>query len=424
MTNHDPNSAPGNQQQDESLSATGMFLRAFDKPAAEQSGEKEAPGTAAPSSWNEDKSAGVQHPPAARDLPKSSGGGGEFTQMFQTLGSRPSPAEPEAAKPNSPAPLPRPSAPAESAPGEFTRIFSSGGSAAAGGSTQRSGASPAPSSRSKGFSTPGVSESASAGGSFTQFFKAAPSTPKASQPVAAEPVMSESAWKAEPAFKPAEKQPGADAPSGSVTSILSSLASPSTGTSAPRETEPVAYRPSTGNAPPAASSAPAASGGDAGGVTRLIKRLAQEPTAAPPPAPVAPVIVPGQEPSEFTRMISKIGGGASPQPLADHAEPMVAAPAAGPAVSVQVQAPQVPQVPPVAPIAPVGTPKVSAQVSVAHPQPPVIPQAPKIAPPQPPALAIAPPKSKLEAMVPMLLVINTFLLLIVLVVLIFLIKAK
>ena len=42
----------------------------------------------------------------------------------------------------------------------------------------------------------------------------------------------------------------------------------------------------------------------------------------------------------------------------------------------------------------------------------------------PPMPALAPPKSKLEAMVPILLVINTFLLLILLVVVIFLIKAR
>ena len=38
--------------------------------------------------------------------------------------------------------------------------------------------------------------------------------------------------------------------------------------------------------------------------------------------------------------------------------------------------------------------------------------------------ALAPPKSRLESMVPILLVINTFLLVLLLVVVIFLIKAK
>jgi hypothetical protein len=47
---------------------------------------------------------------------------------------------------------------------------------------------------------------------------------------------------------------------------------------------------------------------------------------------------------------------------------------------------------------------------------------PKIAPP--PAPAFAAPKSKLEAMVPILLVINTFLLVVLLVVVIFALKAK
>jgi hypothetical protein len=44
--------------------------------------------------------------------------------------------------------------------------------------------------------------------------------------------------------------------------------------------------------------------------------------------------------------------------------------------------------------------------------------------PLPPVPALAPPKGKLEAMVPILLVINTFLLLLLLMVVIFLIKAK
>jgi hypothetical protein len=44
--------------------------------------------------------------------------------------------------------------------------------------------------------------------------------------------------------------------------------------------------------------------------------------------------------------------------------------------------------------------------------------------PLPPLPALAAPKSKLEAMVPILLVINTFLLLLLLMVVIFLIKSK
>lgn len=50
---------------------------------------------------------------------------------------------------------------------------------------------------------------------------------------------------------------------------------------------------------------------------------------------------------------------------------------------------------------------------------------PAVPKPAPPALApMASPKSKLEAMVPILLVINTFLLVLLLVVVIFLIKAR
>jgi hypothetical protein len=55
-------------------------------------------------------------------------------------------------------------------------------------------------------------------------------------------------------------------------------------------------------------------------------------------------------------------------------------------------------------------------------QPPVVP-APHL-PPMPAPPAVGAPKGKLEALVPMLLVVNTFLLVTILVVMIFLIKAK
>lgn len=431
MANNDPSSSSGNQNQDESLSATGMFLRAFDKQTDEPASEKEVAGAASASKLNDAGSPGVAGiSPSQAATQKPGSGGGEFTQMFQTLGGKPSATEGDASRPSSPAVPPKQSSSPDATAGEFTRILSGSGSGSSGGASQRPGASPVPASRSKGFSTPGSTESASAGGSFTQFFKATPAAPKPMPPVSAEPVTADSAWKPEPAFKPAETTPSANAPSGSVTSILSSLASPSRETSSPRESEPVAYRATPSPSSPPTNTVPAASGGDAGGVTRLIKKLAQEPVAAPPPPPSAPVVVASSEPSEFTRMISKIGGGANPQAGVDLPAAPAPAAAAAPAVSVQFQAPAMPQaphIPPVAPVAPVaaaGTPKVSAQVAVAHPQAPVLPPAPKIAPPPAPALAIGPPKSKLEALVPMLLVINTFLLLIVLVVLIFLIKAK
>jgi hypothetical protein len=45
-------------------------------------------------------------------------------------------------------------------------------------------------------------------------------------------------------------------------------------------------------------------------------------------------------------------------------------------------------------------------------------------PPTPAPLAVAAPKGKLEALVPILLVVNTFLLVVILVVMIFLIKSR
>lgn len=429
MTNRDSNSSPGSQEQNESVSATGMFLRAYDKEASEKPGEKEASGSASASVANAGKDPGFPASYAAQSAThKSSSGGGEFTQFFQTLESKPPAVEGEAGRAIAQATPAKQNTSSEAAPGEFTRSFSGGGNASSGGAAQKANVSPVPASRSKGFSTPGVTESASAGGSFTQFFKATPAAPRPAPPVSAEPVVTESAWKPEPNFKPAETQPSASVQGGgSVTSILSSLASPSRDTGSPREPEPVAYRATSVSSAPPAATTPPTGGGDAGGVTRLIKKLAQEQVAAPPPPPVAQEVAPSQEPSEFTRMISKIGGAASPRMTVEQPEAVAPAAASGPVLSVQVQAPQMPQVQPVAPVAlagSAGAPRVSAQVSAPQLQSPVIPVAPKIAPPQPPALAIAPPKSKLEAMVPMLLVINTFLLLIVLVVLIFLIKAR
>lgn len=64
----------------------------------------------------------------------------------------------------------------------------------------------------------------------------------------------------------------------------------------------------------------------------------------------------------------------------------------------------------------------------AAPPPPAF-QAPKFEPPKPAAPAIAPPafaapKSKLEEMVPILLVVNTFLLIVLIVLVAFALKAR
>jgi hypothetical protein len=288
----------------------------------------------------------------------------------------------------------------------------------------------------KGFSTPGVSDSASAEGSFTQFFKAAPSTPAAaSTPFA--PVQSyrpppppppqETPWQHEPEFA-APTKPADSTPSQSVTGLMSALSSPGGPSSGPRQPEVAPYRPepmpSYTPAPPQEPSSI-----DSGSVTKLIQRLSQVQREAPPEprmpiaseAPkTANVNAPLGEPGEFTRMISgdtvkaALGGAAVPaQPAPAAAAPP---PAAMPHLAVPAVAP-----PTIAP--PTITPPTVTGGGVHAPKV----EPPKIAPPKitPPALpALAAPKSKLEGMVPILLVVNTFLLVVLLVVVIFALKAK
>jgi hypothetical protein len=64
-----------------------------------------------------------------------------------------------------------------------------------------------------------------------------------------------------------------------------------------------------------------------------------------------------------------------------------------------------------------------AAPKLAAPPPPAF-QAPKFEPPKPAAPALAVPKSKLEEMVPILLVVNTFLLIVLIVLVAFALKAR
>jgi hypothetical protein len=124
MTMNDFNPGPEPHEQGESLSATGMFLRALESNSAPPQQPAEA---------NVAKPAAPQAAPAVSG--PSSSGPGEFTQMFQALNpahgsnqappSIPVPPVPSAPASSAPANPPS-SAPAPSAgpgPGEFTRIF-------------------------------------------------------------------------------------------------------------------------------------------------------------------------------------------------------------------------------------------------------------------------------------------------------------
>ncbi|HEX4320616.1 MAG TPA: hypothetical protein VHZ52_06915 [Acidobacteriaceae bacterium] len=445
MTENDFQSGPGPQDQGEPLSATGMFLRAFDS----GSDASQEPAASKPA-------------PAVPSVPASgqpSSQPGEFTQMFQAMNSpaAPAPAQPSYTAPAAPRPEP-PAVPAPpppgpgvgsgTGPGEFTRIFVSGPSPAKEQAAREAirpvAESPAPPAaspaRMKGFSTPGISGSASAEGSFTQFFKA---TPAATPAPAAPPVQAYTPapaqapfapapakeWEPEPSFSagssPLDSAPASAA--GSATGLLSSLSSPSAPV-APRVPEPAPYRaeplPSYTPAPPPAESSTV----DSGGVTKLIQRLSQVQKEAPP-EPVFQAATPppppafSSGPGEFTRMISGAAAKAAvtgPPPPAPAATPAAPAfPAAPPLPAMPAPAAPAAHMPAFhAPAAPAPAPAAAPKFEAPKFVPPKV-ELPKIAPP-----ALAAPKGKLEAMVPILLVVNTFLLVVILLVVIFAMKGK
>lgn len=412
-------------EQADSLSATGMFFRAFN---AESKAEPSNPFAEAPLVPPFQPSASKQ--PASQQQ-----GAGEFTQLFQKGEARQSsgPMSDESSTrplpPSSqfPAPTAGDHGP-DKAPGEFTRVF-------VGGTPPNPNAAPksadetfrtSPSgggnqSRAKVFSSPGVSGSASGEGSFTQMFKSAPSTPSISQPSPPQapppPPAAKPSWNNDPIFRPQSSSP-ADPGSPSVTTLLASLGTSGNAAPSSRSQGNAPYRPDPVPYAPPPSSRDSSPDVSSGSVTSLIQRLAQTPAEpTPPPPPMTPAPASNSGPGEFTRMIARMGS--SPA-----AEPPQAPPSA-PATPVPVYAAPVP-------------PPMPAFAPPAIPHAPVIPHAPAMAPPaahvapmpaipKPPALAIqpiAPPKTKLEAMVPILLVINTFLLLVLLIVVIFLIKSR
>ena len=256
MTKSDPNSGPESPRQTESLSATGMFLRAFES-NVEPTREPAKPEAPMPAVVPASESQGLR-----ADRPVQQGAQpGEFTQMFQRLEPRqnptPAPQVVHEAPTQTATESPKPGAKAEppaslgQEPGEFTQIFVAGANPPVNPpakKTEDQQRPPAPvvsQSRAKGFSSPGVSDSASAEGSFTQFFKAtsAPAAPRQavpvqpSTPIPTVPQSQEKSWKDDPIFRPkddpifrqVESVPRSAQPSPSVTNLLSSL-SPSGGT--------------------------------------------------------------------------------------------------------------------------------------------------------------------------------------------------
>ncbi len=202
MAKNDSNSGPEPPEQADPLTATAMFLKAFEP---DREGTKKAPDPffadpvaprpnvpAPPGADRPVASEPPFKPAASPGQPSGPGSGpGEFTQMFNTLGARQTPASaPKPARETPPVPQSAtavvkgpPQPPSDpGGGGEFTRIFVSGSAPAAhtppahtpparpaaADDSQRPAPSSLPSSRSKGFSSPGTSDSASAGGGFTQ----------------------------------------------------------------------------------------------------------------------------------------------------------------------------------------------------------------------------------------------------------------
>ncbi len=431
MTN-ESNSGPKGGEEDDPLSATAMFFRTLDQ----QSGGKPAEPAAKIDFGASEPAAGGQV--AAPSRPQSGFEKGEFTAIF---GSG-NPTTPPAPPPAPPRPAPSEVSPpqwseqdpaAKHGHGEFSRIFVKGASAA----PQPSARIPDPATeatppRAKGFSSPGVSDAASAQTSFSQFFKP-PSKPESApaQPIqprsvasfrpetprtssAPDPFRSES-----PFDTPVNKPISSGQDPQSITSLIQSLSSQPSSGAGSRASEPSPYR--SESQPPfqpvAKPSAPPEF--ESGGVTQFIQRLAEMPPAPQVETPVAPPIREhGSGPGEYTRIISAPTRPVASAPAAPTASP---APAAVPLPTPAFVRPVVPAMP-VVPAIP-STPAIASHhAPMPAMQPPAIP-APHL-PPMPAPPAVAAPKGKLEALVPMLLVVNTFLLVAILVVMIFLIKAK
>ena len=260
---------------------------------------------------------------------------GEFTQMFHKLEFAPAP-------PVSLAPEARPSPEiSRQEPGEFTRMFVRATASMPqrpmpAGSDPAAFAPPA-APRLKGFSTPGVSDSASAEGSFTQLFQtAAPAPATPVRPFTPLSNGTEAAWSSN-----LDSPPSKDAmESAGVTQLFRAL-SPENEAPANRfgEQSPQPGVPS--------SSTPRS-------ITMLIQRLTEDlqSSAASSPLPASgPEPVGVSEPGEFTRIMSggsagvPAGQGGSAEKVAVPAPAVFPIPAAPLPVAPAFAAPAAPVVP-------------------------------------------------------------------------------
>ena len=422
----EPNPGEREPEQPDPLGATAMFLRVFDQKPPENPTDSKAEPLFA-SSAPAPSSARTNGPATTPPADPVAGATGEFTRFFRDQADKPSDAAPAASNPaGSTRPLPAGGPPpGRQEQGEFTRLFVKGVPEPAKVSSPQPESfqppvAPVPAAGGKGFSAPGMSDAASGESSFTQLFKSTPQPPAPFAPTLSAAPAPERRPSASLNFEPIPRIE--DTPQSTdqrVTRLIASLGSaPSQAGRQEQEVVPYRVEAQPRSFAPEPKPAPTAQA-DAGGVTQFIRRLADEPRAPLPDAPAPATFAAAPEvksgPGEFARMISKAEMDAA-----------IGAAAAAPA----------PQAAPHAAAAPVVQPIAVAAPHLAVPVPPKIPSMPAAAPPPPVAAApvlpkipvpvvpaIPAPKGKLESMVPYLMIVNTFLLLVVLLVLVFLIKA-
>jgi len=425
------------------LSATGMFLSALVKesnPSQVQSDELLAQPPVrleTKPAWSAEQASTPPTPTSLANPENRGSAPGEFTRMFQSeQPSRATPPKPPEVQsiplPVEPNPIPT------FAPGEFTQVFLKPAEAASGDplpqparsfADQPPPAHPAPGPpRMKGFSS-GASDSASTEGGFTQFFQPRASSaasspvsriqPPPQPPPTPAPAPAEIKWQRQSEISPVEApvDPGASATS--ATGLIASM-----GIGGQRKEQVrQEVRPGSVDSLPSFTPKPpdAPSAVESASVTKLIQRLSEGVRPVPPAEPrtAAEIPIPTTDtgPGEFTKIITASGfRGATSVPVA----PIAAAPPAAPAIAI-------PAAPP-----PLKPPVPAAAIPPAHKPvapPPVAFQAPKVelppAPvPKPAPPAVAAPAGKFQEIVPILLVVNTFLLLVLIVLVIFALKAK
>jgi hypothetical protein len=341
------------------------------------------------------KQISVEKIPAAGEIPgeraQPPGGpssAGEFTQAFRNLSAKSSGAAPSTAPPA------QKSDP--SAPGEFTRLFQS---------AQTPAETPPPRAM------------------------APPAAPLRDSPDSLTQLFSRSSAPAGPASAPAGA-PESDAPF-SLTPLQSEGTPQSRGgfTQLLRalEKEPVADPKPADVAPPLSSSAPPS--GPAGGFTQLLETLSAQgsrapeapPPMGPPPAqPMTPTPVSTSSgPGEYTRVISAsaVRESYGTAPAAANPQPAAASPGAMPPVM-----PQIPLRPPAIPAA---VPHAAAPAPQMHAGMPAMPAFSFPPAPAPPAAAPpAAPAGGLQKYLPLILLVNVFLLLAIILILIFVLRHR